>query len=183
MHAAGRGMQMDALIAEPFDLNVGSTTYRVDIYVAPIYYDMLLGLDFIFKAKAILDCAKQVLFINGEPVPLIYGPAEPVPKVAKVTLQEKIDIPPNSVVRVSCEKLNDWNCYVIEQTTESNLLMPRGYYDSGTNPVVSLLKMTDRVVKLNKGEWIGEATEAEHLDDSGDSPCISKITTESDPTN
>lgn len=87
--------------------------------------------------------------------------------MAKVTLQETIDIPPNSVVRVSCEKPNDWNCYVIEQTKESNLLMPRGYYDSGTDPIVSLLNMTDRVVKLNKGECIGEATEAEHLDDAG----------------
>ena len=185
MHAAGRGMRMDAFVAGTFDLKVGSTTYRTDIYVAPIDDNMLLGLDFIFKSKTILDCAKQVLLINGEPVPLMYGSAELVPKVAKVTLQETIDIniPPNSVVRVSCEKPSDWNCYVIEQTTESNLLMPRGYYDSGTNPVVSLLNMTDRVVKLNKGECIGEAIEAEHLDDSGDSPCISEITTESDPTN
>jgi hypothetical protein len=31
--------------------------------------------------------------------------------------------------------------------------------------------MTERVVKLNKGECIGEATEAEHLDDSEDSQC------------
>ena len=165
MHAAGRGMRMNAFVAGPFDLKVGSTTYRTDIYVAPIDDNMLLGLDFIFKSKAILDCAKQVLLINGEPVPLMYGSAELVPKVAKATLQETIDIPPNSVVRVSCEKHSDWNCYVIEQTKESNLLMPRGYYDSGTNPVVSLLNMTDRVVKLNRGECIGEATEAEHLDD------------------
>ena len=121
MHAAGRGMQMDAFVAGPFDLNVGSTTYRTDIYVAPIDDEMLLGLDFIFKFKAILDCAKQILFINGETVPLIYGPAERLPKVAKVTLEEKLDIPPNSVVRASCEKPNDWNCYVIEQTTESNV--------------------------------------------------------------
>jgi hypothetical protein len=42
--------------------------------------------------------------------------------------------------------------------------------------------MTERVVKLNKGECIGEATEAEHLDDSEDSQCISKIKTESDPS-
>jgi hypothetical protein len=101
MHAAGRGMRMDAFVAGPFDLKVGSTTYRTDIYVAPIDDDMLLVLDFIFKSKAILDCAKQVLLINGEPVPLMYGSAELVPKVAKVTLQETIDIPPNSVVRVS----------------------------------------------------------------------------------
>ena len=126
MHAAGRGMRMDAFVAGTFDLKVGSTTYRTDIYVAPIDDNMLLGLDFIFKSKAILDCAKQVLLINGEPVPLMYGPAELVPKVAKVTLQETIDIPPNSVVRVSCEKPNDWNCYVVEQTKESNILMPRG---------------------------------------------------------
>lgn len=76
MHAAERGMGMDAFVAEPFELKVGSTTYITDIYVAPTDDDMLLGLDFIFKAKAILDCTKQVLFINGETVPLIYGPAE-----------------------------------------------------------------------------------------------------------
>jgi hypothetical protein len=43
--------------------------------------------------------------------------------------------------------------------------------------------MTERVVKLNKGECIGEATEAEHLGDSEDSQCISKIKTERDPSN
>ena len=67
MHAAERGMRMDAFV----DLKVGSTTYRTDIYVAPIDDDMLLVLDFIFKSKAILDCAKQVLLINGEPIPLM----------------------------------------------------------------------------------------------------------------
>ena len=43
--------------------------------------------------------------------------------------------------------------------------------------------MTERVVKLNKGECIGEATEAEHLGDSEDSQCISKFKPESDPSN
>jgi hypothetical protein len=77
---------MDAFVAGPFDLKVGSTTYRTDIYVAPIDDNMLLGLDFIFKSKAILDCAKQVLLINGEPVPLMYGSAElvPIPGIIQV---------------------------------------------------------------------------------------------------
>jgi hypothetical protein len=42
MHAAGRGMRMDAFVAGSFDLKVGSTTYRTDIYVAPLVMSLLL---------------------------------------------------------------------------------------------------------------------------------------------
>lgn len=104
-------------------------------------------------------------------------------KLSKVALQKNIEIPPNSIVRISCEKPNNWNNYIIEQTTESNLCMPRGYYDSGNNPVIGLLNMTDSVIKRNKAECMSEATDADNLDNSGESPCISKIVTESDTTN
>ncbi|VDH99672.1 Hypothetical predicted protein [Mytilus galloprovincialis] len=54
MQAAGRGMHMDAFVVGPVELKIGERTYRTDIYVAPIDNDMLLGLDFLVRAKGTL---------------------------------------------------------------------------------------------------------------------------------
>ena len=64
MHAAGKGMKMDTFVCGPVDLFIGTNRYKMDIYVAPIDDDMLLGLDFLVKSGIILDCRKQQFIGN-----------------------------------------------------------------------------------------------------------------------
>ena len=47
MNTAGKGMQMNGYIAGPFQVVLGTHQFSVEIYVAPIEEDMLLGLDFL----------------------------------------------------------------------------------------------------------------------------------------
>jgi hypothetical protein len=47
MNTAGKGMQMNGYIAGPFQVVLGTHLFTVEIYVAPIEEDMLLGLDFL----------------------------------------------------------------------------------------------------------------------------------------
>jgi hypothetical protein len=51
--SAGKGMQMNGYIAGPFQVVLGTHLFTVEIYVAPIEEDMLLGLDFL-KANYIV---------------------------------------------------------------------------------------------------------------------------------
>ena len=52
MNTAGKGMQMNEYIAGPFQVVLGTHQFSVEIYVAPIEEDMLLGLDFL-KANGV----------------------------------------------------------------------------------------------------------------------------------
>jgi hypothetical protein len=47
MNTARKGMQMNGYIAGPFQVVLGTHLFTVEIYVAPIEEDMLLGLDFL----------------------------------------------------------------------------------------------------------------------------------------
>jgi hypothetical protein len=47
MNTAGKGMQMNGYIAGPFQVVLGTHLFTVEIYVAPIEEEMLLGLDFL----------------------------------------------------------------------------------------------------------------------------------------
>ena len=43
MNTAGKGMQMNGCIAGPFQVVIGTHQFSVEIYVAPIEEEMLLG--------------------------------------------------------------------------------------------------------------------------------------------
>ncbi|VDI42213.1 Hypothetical predicted protein [Mytilus galloprovincialis] len=157
MQAAGRGMHMDAYVVGPVELKIGERTYRTDIYVAPIDNDMLLGLDFLVRAKVILDCRKLVFFINGEALPMIHGdvglvpPVNAIARVAKITVPHRTVIPPNSVVQLESDLSAELTDFIIEPNKEIDLLIPRGYYNASVLPCVSLLNVTNNKIVLQKG--------------------------------
>ncbi|CAG2245026.1 unnamed protein product [Mytilus edulis] len=177
MQAAGRGMHMDAFVVGPVELKIGERTYRTDIYVAPIDNDMLLGLDFLVRAKVILDCRKLVFFINGEALPMVHGdvglvpPVNAIARVAKITVPHRTVIPPNSVVQLESDLSAELTDFIIEPNKEIDLLIPRGYYNASVLPCVSLLNVTNNKIVLQKGTLIGEAIEADVVE-TGPAPSV-----------
>ncbi|VDI27328.1 Hypothetical predicted protein [Mytilus galloprovincialis] len=177
MQAAGRGMHMDAFVVGPVELKIGERTYRTDIYVAPIDNDMLLGLDFLVRAKVILDCRKLVFFINGEALPMIHGdvglvpPVNKIARVAKITVPHRTVIPPNSVVQLESDLSAELTDFIIEPNKEIDLLIPRGYYNASVLPCVSLLNVTNNKIVLQKGTLLGEAIEADVVE-TGPAPSV-----------
>ncbi|CAG2255195.1 tatD [Mytilus edulis] len=177
MQAAGRGMHMDAFVVGPVELKIGERTYRTDIYVAPIDNDMLLGLDFLVRAKVILDCRKLVFFINGEALPMVHGdvglvpPVNAIARVAKITVPHRTVIPPNSVVQLESDLSAELTDFIIEPNKEIDLLIPRGYYNASVLPCVSLLNVTNNKIVLQKGTLLGEAIEADVVE-TGPAPSV-----------
>ncbi|XP_063411243.1 uncharacterized protein LOC134694174 [Mytilus trossulus] len=95
MQAAERGMHMDAFVVGPVEMKIGERTYRTDIYVAPITNDILLGLDFLVRAKIVLQ--KGTLL--GEAIEADVVETGPAPSVATTgiarynnTLPEQLQI-------------------------------------------------------------------------------------------
>jgi hypothetical protein len=69
MHAVGRGMRMDAFIAGPFDLKVGSTTYRTSIVSCNVTF-------------ATLGTSSADPYINGTGSPFINNTCLAQSKIA-----------------------------------------------------------------------------------------------------
>lgn len=189
MHAAGKGMKMDAFLCGPVVLKIGTKEYKMDIYVAQIDDTMLLGIDFLVRFNVILDCRKKQFIANGDVLQMSYGNSEVTPcvqsvvKVSKVMIPRKTVIPANSMVQLPCNLSEKLNGYMVEPTFDENfeVLVPRGYYKEQEYPCISLLNLTDTPITLKKGHEIGEAMEAEMVDDV---PLVgvSRVTTHQEDT-
>jgi hypothetical protein len=73
MNTAGKGMQMNEYIAGPFQVVLETHQFSVEIYVAPIEEDMLLGLDFLEANGVSLHLKEKELHIAGEVIPMSLG--------------------------------------------------------------------------------------------------------------
>ena len=170
MHGAGREMRMDTFVTGPVNIKIGKRIYSSDVYVAPIDDDMLLGLDFLHKHCVILDCRKDVFFINGEALPVHHGKANQVPTVARVMIQHRTVIPPNSAVHVNGildQKLQD---YVVEPADDIPVMMPRCMYSEQLNPRLCLVNPSDRYFTIRKSTVVGEAVRADIAEPMQDNP-------------
>jgi hypothetical protein len=78
MNTAGKGMQMNEYIAGPFQVVLGTHLFTVEIYVAPIEEDMLLGLDFLEANGVSLHLKEKELQISGEVIPMSLGTESPL---------------------------------------------------------------------------------------------------------
>ena len=78
MNTAGKGMQMNGYIAGPFQVVLGTHLFTVEIYVAPIEEDMLLGLDFLEANGVSLHLKEKELQISGDAIPMNLGTGSPL---------------------------------------------------------------------------------------------------------
>jgi hypothetical protein len=103
MNTAGKGMQMNGYIAGPFQVVLGTHLFTVEIYVAPIEEDMLLGLDFLEANGVPLHLKEKELQIAGEVIPMSLGTGSPLvnEKETGVFLVKGCKVPPNSVILYS----------------------------------------------------------------------------------
>lgn len=103
MNTAGKGMQMNGYVVGPVNLELGSKLIQSNMYVAPIQDDMLLCFD-LLKAHCIdLQMSERQLRVRDEVIPITMFKVRQVPRVANVTISEKITVPPNSVMKISCQ--------------------------------------------------------------------------------
>jgi hypothetical protein len=78
MNTAGKGMQMDGYIAGPFEVVLGTHQFSVEIYMAPIEEEMLLGLDFLEANGVSLHLKEKELQIAGDVIPMSLGTGSPL---------------------------------------------------------------------------------------------------------
>ena len=162
MNTAGKGMQMNGYIAGPFQVVLGTHLFTVEIYVAPIEEDMLLGLDFLEANGVSLHLKEKELQIAGDVIPMSLGTGSPLvnEKEAGVFLAKGCKVPPNSVMRVGAQLSESMaGEYIVKATTKGELLIPRTLHNGGDNPVLCLINISDHYVEVEKGEVLAYTEE------------------------
>ena len=162
MNTAGKGMQMNGYIAGPFQVVLGTHQFSVEIYVAPIEEDMLLGLDFLEANGVSLHLKEKELQIAGEVIPMSIGTGSHLvnEKETGVFLVKGCQVPPNSVMRVGTQLSESMaGEYIVKAATKGEILIPRTLHKGGDNPVLCLINISDHYVELEKGEVFAYAEE------------------------
>ena len=167
LNGAGRDMQMTGHKLEPTAFNLGLFEFKDTIHVAPIQDKMLIGLDFLNRHNAKINISAGTLVLDDKIVVFAEeGPSLPKVKVAKVTVQNKVKVPPKSVLQLPCVLSDKLQQYAIEPTTNGELLVPHGAHCQTSNPVMSFVNCTDQAVTLRKGQVVGNAHEVDQICDS-----------------
>jgi hypothetical protein len=69
MNTAAKGKQMNGYIAGPFQVDLGTHQFSIEIYVAPIEEEMLLGAFTIYSPSRVsLRCASTLMTELGDTI-------------------------------------------------------------------------------------------------------------------
>ena len=157
-----KGMQMNGFIAGPCQVVLGTQSFSVDIYVAPIEDEMLLGIDFLEANGMSLHLKDRKLQITVEVIPVIWEEGNPVvnEKETEVSLEQDCRVPPNSVMRVGAQLHESLERdYIVRVATKGEILILRTLHEGGNNPVLCLINLSDHHVELEKGVVLSYAEE------------------------
>ena len=77
LKTAGRDQKLNGQVVGPVSLKLGESLYSVLVHVAPIYEDMLLGLNFLIEHGLEINVTEQYLLVrqNKERIPLEISPS------------------------------------------------------------------------------------------------------------
>ncbi|XP_053391395.1 uncharacterized protein LOC128554171 [Mercenaria mercenaria] len=164
---AGRDMPIRGRIVGPVSLRIGGKWFKENLYVAPIEDDMLLGFDFIYRERAIVNTRREVLDFGSWEVPLkMCGGFHP-DRVARVTVGKRTVIPPASLAHVPCSGVDMSSSFFVEPRHGLRVMIPRTLHSEGSNPVLVAVNLSDNFQVLKKGQWVATASVPEWLSEEG----------------
>jgi len=155
-------MSMKCRIMQPMCFSIHGFEFRQSLHVAPIDCDMLLGMDFLSRYRANLDLGKLTLTLNGKTMNVTFGP-KAKPSVNRVTIPTRTVVPPNSVVRLTCETTPQSKDFIVEPTEVQSLLIPRTVCSKTSKPELCFVNVTDKNIILHSGQEIATVEEAQVL--------------------
>ena len=129
--------------------------------MAPIQDEMLQGLDFLLRHGVDIKLDDRCLDFrgNGEKVPIEVDRMVTSKEntVARVTIENTIKVPPNSVLRLQCEISSSLNDYIIEPEGDLDVIVPRTLHSAGSKQKVCLVNITDSFIRLRRNQLVAKA--------------------------
>ena len=164
---AETGSNMTGYELKNFSFQIGSKTYKWDVYIAPIRTKFILGFDFAHHHGAILDYSTPCLVLHGEKHPAVLETCSQPYSLCRVQLAESMTLPPLSVSEIPVRIKNpDSNkIYVIEPLPATrNVLFAAACVRGEEESSVRVVNLENRKVKLHKKHLVGFAVETDESD-------------------
>ena len=96
LQMADKDTVMKGFIIQPLKMKLGNHCFSERVYVASIGDDMLLGHDLLHHLGVCLDMRTDTLILNEEQIPVTTSFNNNTPTVARVTVKQKVRLPPNT---------------------------------------------------------------------------------------
>jgi transposase InsO family protein len=161
---AGRKMTMRSCVVGPVRIKIGDQKLDVQLYVAPIEQDMLLGQDILYiHGSAIVNMRENTLTFGDQVLELSVGLDRPSSHVSRVTVVKRRLIPPNSVTRIKCKLKGNVSTYMIEPVQGLKVLVPRTLHANDSQPVVCVVNPSNKYHLLKKGSQVAKAVPVEEV--------------------
>ena len=165
LKCAGANQYLLAKHYRNISITIGSVTVLQDIYVANVADKMLLGLDFLLKHKVVIDLSECYLKVLDCLIPFVFmrNAANERYCVSKVSLSEKVHIPPRTVKNVTVILQAEPNkVMALQPRIDTKVLIPNCIFDSD-KPIVQIVNDSDIEVNLQSDYVIGSAIEVDKI--------------------
>lgn len=118
LHTSGRDLKMIGCKVGPVSISIESQAFpNLEVYVAPMEDDMLLGLDFLYQQKTIIDMNEGKLDIGQESITIntcSNGDCNELFQISNVIISNNTIIPPCSAVQLPRSLSTTLGNYVVE---------------------------------------------------------------------
>lgn len=134
------------------------------MYFADLDVDMLLGLDFLEKHKAVLDLARHEVHLGDQVIQArIVVDGATINSVARVKLADRTRIPPQfsvfSLARLDCPINTEFLFQPIRDATPC--MVPASFHQNGDLSMIQMINDTDQALIAEPGTIVGLAFPAE----------------------
>ena len=160
MLAAGENQTFKAKQVGPISLRIGKSTMDVDIFVAPILDNMLLGMDLLERLQAKVDIGRKTMVCTDELLPLSQESKHWDPGKqgsVELRLKGKVKIPPYSetVLPVDMECSTNSERFWLEPSTELSVHIAKAVYANTTRPSVCIINGEHKTITIPQGTLMG----------------------------
>jgi len=154
------GNNQNGQLIRNVNLKVGSQSYSVDMVIADIDDDILLGYDFLKSHNCILNLVNNTISIGSEIIPATEkrNPGSII-SLSPVYVAKRTVVPPNCSKLVKCSLQNSVDSspdMVIEPILKSPLFVPKSVVKNNQS-IIKVINPTDNFVTLKRKVLIGNA--------------------------
>ena len=166
LKTAGRDQKINAQIIGPVSLKLGESTYSVMVHVAPIYEDMMLGLNFLMEHGLEINVTEQYLLVrlNNERIPLeISASPREGCAVSKITVElvECIQDSPTTLAKhVSLQERAACSVHQPENDKKNSFRLQALQHDSS---IQANIQQTGSYDPRATGRWLRIKQMGDHL--------------------
>ena len=143
LRTAGRDLTMKGSVVGPANVCIGNLSFNMNLFVAPLESEMLLGKDFFSKHGVRVDFQSKEMVIGSSHFPFTSETPDATLKSSAVQLPRRTVLPPNAVCRIQCEMDEHLEHFMVEPSSTNKYLIPRTLHANTDQPALRVFNCTD----------------------------------------